>query len=118
MTPAARTAQAGGAPERRRPTRSRRTTRCLRTRRRRLRCQWAERVAAPWADFEHAGIAKLKAEPGHEVYPISDAQLAQWKQAAGPVIKTWADGVKKRGGDPDAVLNSLKADLAKANSGY
>ncbi|HZR60304.1 MAG TPA: TRAP transporter substrate-binding protein [Xanthobacteraceae bacterium] len=80
--------------------------------------QWAERVAAPWADFEHAGIAKLKAEPGHEVYPISDAQLAQWKAAAGPVIKTWADGVKKRGGDPDAALNSLKADLAKANSGY
>ena len=31
--------------------------------------QWAERVAAPWADFEHGGIAKLKAEPGHEVYP-------------------------------------------------
>ena len=37
--------------------------------------QWAERVAAPWADFEHDGIAKLKAEPGQEVYPISDAQL-------------------------------------------
>jgi len=80
--------------------------------------QWAERVATPWADFEHAGIAKLKAEPGHEVYPISDAQLALWKQAAGPVLKTWADGVKKRGGDPDAALASLKADLAKANSGY
>ncbi|MGC1252953.1 MAG: TRAP transporter substrate-binding protein, partial [Xanthobacteraceae bacterium] len=36
---------------------------------------WALRVAAPWADFEHAGIAKIKAEPGQEVYPISDAQL-------------------------------------------
>src|ERR1700688_1947372 len=32
---------------------------------------WALKVAAPWADFEHDGIAKIKAEPGHEVYPIA-----------------------------------------------
>jgi TRAP-type C4-dicarboxylate transport system substrate-binding protein len=80
--------------------------------------QWAERVAAPWADFEHDGIAKLKAEPGHEVYTISDAQLALWKAAAGPVVKTWADGVRKKGADPDAVLKDLKTDLAKYNAGY
>src|SRR5271168_3158248 len=40
--------------------------------------EWAERTAAPWADFEHDGIDKLKAEPGHEVYPLTDAQLDQW----------------------------------------
>ena len=44
--------------------------------------EWALRVAAPWADFERAGVAKLTNEPGHEVYTISDAQLAEWKQAA------------------------------------
>src|SRR5580693_1727126 len=49
--------------------------------------EWAERTAAPWADFEHDGIEKLKAEPGHEVYPISDAQLDLWKAAAVPVVK-------------------------------
>jgi TRAP-type C4-dicarboxylate transport system substrate-binding protein len=80
--------------------------------------QWAERVAAPWADFEHDGIAKLKAEPGHEVYPLSDAQLGEWKTAAGPVVKTWAEAVRKAGGDPDTALKELKDDLAKANSGY
>ena len=33
--------------------------------------EWAAKVGAPWADFEHAGIAKVKAEPGHEVYDIT-----------------------------------------------
>ena len=36
--------------------------------RRPLQRAWAEKIAAPWADFEHDGIAKLKAEPDHEVY--------------------------------------------------
>src|SRR5665213_2816559 len=30
--------------------------------------EWAEKFAGPWADFEHAGIEKIKALPGHEVY--------------------------------------------------
>jgi TRAP-type C4-dicarboxylate transport system substrate-binding protein len=80
--------------------------------------EWAGKVAAPWADFEHDGIAKLKAEPDHEVYTISDAQLDQWKAAAGPVVKTWADAVRKVGADPDAVLKDFKSELAKYNSGY
>jgi TRAP-type C4-dicarboxylate transport system substrate-binding protein len=80
--------------------------------------EWAEKVAAPWADFEHDGIDKLKAEPGHEVYTISDAQLDLWKAAAVPVAKTWSDAVKKAGGDSDVALKDLKDTLAKYNSGY
>jgi TRAP-type C4-dicarboxylate transport system substrate-binding protein len=80
--------------------------------------EWALRVAAPWADFERAGVGKLTNEPGHEVYTISDAQLAEWKQAAQPVVKAWADSVRKTGSDPDVVLNELKATLAKFNAGY
>ena len=80
--------------------------------------QWAAKTSAPWADFEHDGIAKLKAEPGQEVYPITDAQLDEWKAAAGPVVQSWANAVKKTGNDPDTVLKELKADLAKYNSGY
>ena len=80
--------------------------------------EWAERAAAPWADFEHAGIAKLQAEPGHEVYPITDAQLDEWHAAAEPVVKKWSDAVKKAGADPDAVLKDFKAEFTKYNSGY
>src|SRR3954464_14036232 len=80
--------------------------------------EWAGKVAGPWADFEHAGIAKLKGEAGHEVYTISDAQLAEWKKAAEPLEKSWADAVKKAGGDPDAVMKELKASLGKYSAAY
>jgi len=79
---------------------------------------WAERVAGPWADFEHDGIAKIKAEPDHEVYTLTDAQLAEWKTAAKPVVQAWSAAVKKTGVDPDAALDGLKTELAKSNSGY
>src|SRR3954451_4429832 len=78
--------------------------------------EWALRVASPWADFERAGVAKLTNEPGHEVYTIPDAQLAEWKQAAQPVVKAWGDSVRKVGGDPDAILKDLATTLAKHNS--
>jgi TRAP-type C4-dicarboxylate transport system substrate-binding protein len=80
--------------------------------------EWALRVASPWADFERAGVAKLTNEPGHEVYTIPDAQLAEWKQAAQPVVKAWGDSVRKVGGDPDAILKDLATTLAKHNSAY
>ena len=80
--------------------------------------QWALKVAAPWADFEHAGIAKIKAEAGHEVYEPSAAQVAEWKKAAEPLEKTWADNVRKTGGDPDAIMKELKAQLAKDKAAY
>jgi len=79
--------------------------------------QWAIRAASPWADFEHAGIKKLKDE-GHEVYPLTDAQLAEWKKSAEPVVAAWADAVKKAGNDPDAVMKDFKAVLAKYKSAY
>ncbi len=80
--------------------------------------QWAERLAGPWADFEHDGIAKLKAEPDHEVYALTDAQLDQWKAAGAPVVQTWKAAVKTAGSDPDAVLKGLKDELAESNSGF
>src|SRR6266540_4599739 len=80
--------------------------------------EWALKVAAPWADFEHAGIAKLKTEPGHEVYAISAEQLAEWKRAAEPLHKTWADGVRKAGADADAIMKELQAALAQYKAAY
>jgi hypothetical protein len=80
--------------------------------------EWALKIAAPWADFEHAGIAKIKAEAGHEVYDISAAQLTEWKKAAEPLHQKWADNVKKAGGNPDTIMSELKAELAKFKSAY
>jgi TRAP-type C4-dicarboxylate transport system substrate-binding protein len=80
--------------------------------------EWAGRVAGPWAEFEHAGIAKIKALPDHEVYSLTADQLALWKKSAEPLESAWAANVKKAGVDPDATMQELKADLAKYKAGY
>ena len=47
------------------------------------------------------------------------AQLAEWKKAAAPLQKAkWADNVKKAGGDPDAAMKELKAELVKYKAAY
>jgi TRAP-type C4-dicarboxylate transport system substrate-binding protein len=80
--------------------------------------EWALKVAAPWAEFEHAGIAKIKAEAGHEVYEPTPAQIAEWKKAAQPLEEKWAENVKKTGVDPAVVMKELKAQLSKEGAGY
>jgi TRAP-type C4-dicarboxylate transport system substrate-binding protein len=78
--------------------------------------EWAVKVASPWADFEHGGIAKLKAEPGHEVYPITPAQLAEWRKAAEPLQKAWADAATKAGVDANAAFKELQTALEQQQS--
>jgi len=80
--------------------------------------EWALKVAAPWADFEHAGIQKLKSDAAHEVYPLSAEQLAEWKKAAEPLKAAWAENVRKAGGNPDAIYDELKSALAKYHAAY
>ena len=70
-------------------------------------------VGGPWGKFEHDGLAKVKAEAGHEVYQLTPDQLGKWRTAAEPLVKAWADNVKKTGVDPDAALKELKDQLAK-----
>ncbi|MGI8525444.1 MAG: TRAP transporter substrate-binding protein [Pseudolabrys sp.] len=76
----------------------------------------AGKVGGPWGKFEDAGIDKVKAESGHEVYKLTAEQTAAWKKAAEPLEKSWADGAKKAGIDPDAAMKELRADLAKYNA--
>jgi len=80
--------------------------------------QWALKIAGPWADFEHNGIAKIKAESGHEVYALTPTQVAEWRKAAAPLEAKWAADAKKAGIDPDKALAELKADLKKEGAAY
>ena len=80
--------------------------------------EWAQKIATPWAEFESAGRDKIKAEPGHEVYPITAEQLAAWRAAAAPLQGEWAANVTKAGYDPKVVFEELKASVTKYNSAY
>ncbi len=64
------------------------------------------------------GIAKIKAEPGHEVYKITDEQLGEWKKSAEPLHQKWAAAVRDRGGNPDVIMSELKASLAQYKAAY
>ncbi len=75
--------------------------------------EWAEKISTPWADFEHAGIAKIEAMPGHEIYKLTPEQVDLWRKAAEPLKAKWAAQVKAAGYDPDAVYGDLVAELKK-----
>jgi len=79
--------------------------------------EWSLRVAKPWAEFEHAGIGKLKAA-GNEVYSLTPEQVAEWRKAAEPLQKNWSDNVKKAGANPDQIMSELKENLAKFKAAY
>jgi hypothetical protein len=66
--------------------------------------------------MEDAGIAKIKADTSHEVYKLTPEQIALWKKASEPLAKTWGDGVKKNGVDPDPAMAELRAALKKHNA--
>ena len=80
--------------------------------------EWAVKFAKPWAEFEHAGIAKMKALPGHEVYKLTDAQLGEWRKTVEPLTASWSEAVRKTGVDPDIALKELKAAIAKNDAGF
>jgi len=79
--------------------------------------EWAEKVAGPWADFEFAGRAKLATAPGHEAYKLTPEQADAWRKAVAPLEAQWAEAVTKAGSDPKAVMDALKASVAKYKAG-
>lgn len=80
--------------------------------------EWAERVAAGWADDEDSGREKLKAMEGHEFLVPSDEDVAAWREAAAPLEALWAEGVTATGRDAEEVMNALKSELESRDSAY
>ena len=79
---------------------------------------WAAKFATPWADFEAAGINKIRGLAGHEVYGVTPEQVVEWKASAEPLHKLWSDNVRKVGGDPDTIMKELKASLTQYKASY
>ena len=80
--------------------------------------EWAQKIATPWADFEHGGIEKMKAAGGHDVYKLSPEQIDAWRKATDPLINEWSENVRKAGHDPKAVMDELRTEAKSRNSSY
>ena len=74
--------------------------------------EWAEKVATPWANWEHAGRDLIAKEPGQDVYTLTPDQIAQWHKVADELQKRWAARVP----NADAAFSALKDDLKKHNA--
>ncbi|MGE3988954.1 MAG: TRAP transporter substrate-binding protein [Pseudorhodoplanes sp.] len=80
--------------------------------------EWAERVARPWSDYESSGRSKVRAQPGHDIYTLSPAQIAEWRRALLPLKAEWEATVRRAGHDPVAIASDLEGELRKRNSLY
>jgi len=80
--------------------------------------EWARKVATPWAKWEAEGRDRLMKMEGHEVYSITDAQLASWRKAAEPLKDKWRKEVASKGLDAEKIFNHLVDTAKKYNSAY
>ena len=80
--------------------------------------EWAVTVAGPWADFEDAGIPKMKALANHEVYKLTPDQIGEWKKSVGDLRKSWAEAATKAGVDAAAAMSELESSLKKYDAGF
>ncbi len=80
--------------------------------------EWAGRVAGPWADFEHAGVKKLKADSAHEVYTDhrrAGRRMAQGGRAAAEVLgRQREEGRRRSGRDHERAEGSRSAKYKAA----
>ena len=80
--------------------------------------EWSEKINTPWSDFEHAGVAKMLALPGHEGVKPSASDIAAWRKLSDEMTKAWYEDVKKVGVNGEQALNELKAELKKRNAAF
>jgi TRAP-type C4-dicarboxylate transport system substrate-binding protein len=80
--------------------------------------EWAEKMPPEWVAWELEGREKLLADPKHEVYKISDADLAEWTALKQDAFVQWKKDVKDRGYDPEVILSELNAKIEQYGAGY
>jgi len=80
--------------------------------------EWAGKVGRTWGAYEAAGREEMRKLPGHTVYKLSPQEVAEWRKAAEPVYKKWADTARQAGWNPDEALKELRTTLAKYNSEF
>ncbi|MCV9938308.1 TRAP transporter substrate-binding protein [Boseaceae bacterium BT-24-1] len=80
--------------------------------------EWSVKLSHAWTVFEEEGRQKMRKAAGHEIVELTPDQLKQWQDAAAPVRTNWANAVRAKGLDPDAVLAELKQKLLDRKASY
>ena len=79
----------------------------------------AGRVGEPWGKFEDAGIDKIKAEPGHEVYKLTPEQtraVEEGRRAAGQDLGRRRQEDRRRSGRGDDRTEGLARQVQRADA--
>jgi TRAP-type transport system periplasmic protein len=81
---------------------------------------WAKRIASEWAqrDFDARKQVSAAKDAGRNIYSITPQQVAQWRKAAEPLRKQWAEEVTRAGYNADQVWSELMASLKKHDGLY
>jgi TRAP-type C4-dicarboxylate transport system substrate-binding protein len=81
---------------------------------------WAKRIATEWAqrDFDARKQVTAMKDASRTIYSITPQQVAQWRKAAEPLRKQWAEEVTKAGYNADQVWSELVASLKKHDGLY
>ena len=73
--------------------------------------EWAERMAAGWAEWEDEGRTRMIEAPEHTVYEPTPEDVQAWRDAAAPLLDAWKADVAAKGADPDAIHDALIRSL-------
>ncbi|NIZ08108.1 TRAP transporter substrate-binding protein [Pseudooceanicola sp. HF7] len=78
--------------------------------------EWAQKVAAGWAEQEQSGRTRAIEDPTHTVHEPTPEELAAWQEATAPLMTAWAGQVTAKGQDPEAVEASFREIMGKADA--
>ena len=78
----------------------------------------SQRMRSSSQTMKYAMAIAVKKPPVARLTPMVEPSARETLKSAEPVVKSWADAVKKAGSDPDAVMKDFKAVLAKYKSAY
>jgi TRAP-type C4-dicarboxylate transport system substrate-binding protein len=74
---------------------------------------WVVKVVSPWADYESSGYEMFKNTADTVLTSLTPEQTELWRKAAEPLYEEWNAAVRRRGGNPDEIMKSLKASQQK-----
>lgn len=65
--------------------------------------EWSGRFSAGWAENEAGGRQKMIDSGAHVLYTPTEAEVAEWRAAAAPLLDQWKADVRAKGADPEAI---------------